>query len=217
MSSADPGTTSSTLLSKLQDWRDGIAWKRFQDQYDPYLKRCCARIGLDESTANDICQETWLEVAKRIRAFEYDPRKGKFRGWLWMICRNKALDHFRSRDAKIGFSFDDRDEIAAQTSAGHPAPENTPALGPEPDDDDAESRFLWLREAREIQEAVQQRIDPKTWEAFWLFGVLCWTVHEVIEFVPIAPTSVYAARTRVLQHLRDEARRRGLPVSDEPV
>ena len=65
-------------------------------------------------------------------------------------------------------------------------------------------------QADEIQAAVRLRIQPHTWEAFWLVGVQFWTVEETAKHLEMSNASVFKAKARVIKMLRDEARRRML-------
>ena len=73
------------------------------------------------------------------------------------------------------------------------------------------TRFLsdQCREAEAIQAIVKGRVDPRTWEAFWLVGVLLWTVEETAEHLQMSRVSVYKAKQRVLKGLQTEARKQG--------
>jgi RNA polymerase sigma factor (sigma-70 family) len=108
MSHPDVGTTNPSKLRILSDWGNHSAWVEFQSRYDPHLRRCCARLGLTGEAADEVCQETWIEVAKRLKSFVYDPR-GTFRGWLWRVCHHEALDLLDRRKSEQAYSLDERD------------------------------------------------------------------------------------------------------------
>ena len=91
-------------------------------------------LGLYGDSADDVCQETWIEVAKRIRSFVYDTR-GTFRGWLWKVCHHEErrifLNGGRPR-ARSGWSSGtsasgsdrnsvDLDELTEERRASSPA------------------------------------------------------------------------------------------------
>ena len=84
-------TTSPTLLSRVRDPADTAAWREFDSRYGELVLRYCRRRGLQYSDAEDVRQMVMLKVSKALRDFKYDPRRGRFRGFLWRIVRNENL------------------------------------------------------------------------------------------------------------------------------
>jgi RNA polymerase sigma-70 factor (ECF subfamily) len=69
---------------------------RHQDRLFRYLLRLLG----DEAVAEDVFQQTWVQVAERIG--RYDPSRS-FGPWLFAVARNLALDHLRRRQpASLG-------------------------------------------------------------------------------------------------------------------
>jgi DNA-directed RNA polymerase specialized sigma24 family protein len=63
------------------------------------------RSGLDESSAQDIVQETVISVARRIPGFQYDPERGSFKQWLLRITLQTQESPFQSaRSHERGYS-----------------------------------------------------------------------------------------------------------------
>jgi RNA polymerase sigma factor (sigma-70 family) len=183
MSHPDVGTTNPSKLRMLSDWGNHSAWVEFQSRYDPHLRRCCTRLGLTGEAADDACQETWIEVAKRLKSFVYDPR-GSFRGWLWRVYHHEALDLLERKRSEQAYSLDERDEyvLLARHSADFEvfteAGEDRPIA---PCDDASRGLARLFREAEEIQAAVRRRVEPHTWDAFWLVKVALWSVDETAQ------------------------------------
>ena len=63
---------------------------RHQDRLFRYLLRLAG----DEVVAEDLFQQTWLQVAERIGRYD---RARPFTPWLFAVARNLALDHLRRR------------------------------------------------------------------------------------------------------------------------
>ncbi len=84
-------TTSPTLLSRVRDPSDTAAWREFDSRYGELVLRYCRRRGLQHSDAEDVRQMVMLKVSKALRDFKYDPRRGRFRGFMWRITRNENL------------------------------------------------------------------------------------------------------------------------------
>ena len=90
MSQADAPATSLTLLDCLgrpADDREGrTAWGEFAVRYERTIRTWCRRWGAQESDADDLIQQLLLGIRETIRG--YDPRKGRFRAWFWVVTRN---------------------------------------------------------------------------------------------------------------------------------
>jgi RNA polymerase sigma-70 factor, ECF subfamily len=71
---------------------DGLTglMSRHQDRLFRYLRRLVG----DETIAEDLFQQTWLQVAKRISRYD---RTRPFGPWLFAVARHLAYDHLRTR------------------------------------------------------------------------------------------------------------------------
>ncbi len=103
----DAGTTNPTLLNRLCDWRDHEAWVDFVTRYDPVIRLSCRRYRLDAETTDELCQRVWIDLARRMRTFRYDPGK-TFRGWLRRLCQSRAIDLLRKKKADAVQSLEDQ-------------------------------------------------------------------------------------------------------------
>jgi RNA polymerase sigma factor (sigma-70 family) len=159
MKQKEGSTTSPALLKRVADWRDHPAWCDFCASYDPLIHSWCGGYGLDGSTLEDLCQEIWVELADRMRTYQYDPGK-TFRGWLRKLCNSRALDLIRRRRTRSVRSLADQpaDSLSLLLAVEATASEEHEAL-------DSDRRIL-LRQAAQVQLNVQQRVDPRTWQAF---------------------------------------------------
>ena len=194
--------TSPTLLNKVADWQDHPAWVSFRGRYNPLLRRWCHGYGLDDDSIDEVCQRIWIELADRMRTFQYDPNR-TFRGWLRRVCDSRVIDFLRQRQAVTFLRLGDRDgEQEAVTRA---------ALIDLAEDDQLEGaagllrRFV-LGEAEKVQGAVRAKVKPHTWDAFWLVAVCDWTVDRTARALGMTHTAVYAASERVARMLRDEGK-----------
>jgi RNA polymerase sigma-70 factor, ECF subfamily len=75
---------------------DQAAWRTLYDgayaELWAYVAWRCAGLG---DLAEEITQETWLVAVRRIGDFE--PRQGRFQGWLRGIAAHVLHNHFRTR------------------------------------------------------------------------------------------------------------------------
>ena len=89
----------------------------FATLYEQFSRRTLRLINglLKSDEAQDLNQEVWLTVYKRIASLEDTLR---FRTWLFQITRNRALDHFR-RTKRLDEFYDilnsDSEEVTADT------------------------------------------------------------------------------------------------------
>src|SRR4051812_46686272 len=94
-STNDSMPTRRTLLSRLRDLDDHESWRTFFDLYWRLLYNVARKSGLDDSSAQEVVQETVIGVAQKMPEFRYDPTRGTFRQWLLRITRRRIIDHLR--------------------------------------------------------------------------------------------------------------------------
>src|SRR5438876_831240 len=94
--SAAPITRPSLLL-RLRDVEDCESWREFVQLYTPLIFSHCTRYGLQEADAADVAQEVMRVAAEVMPEFQYDPHRGKFRGWLLQTTRNRLHKFFARR------------------------------------------------------------------------------------------------------------------------
>ena len=193
----DAGTTNPTLLNRLGDWRDHEAWVDFVTRYDPVIRLSCRRYRLDAENTDELSQRVWIDLARRMRTFRYDPGK-TFRGWLRRLCQSRAIDLLRKMNADAVLSLDDQPvESLLQEALLRSRPKKTLRGTPAP-------APTW---PIEVQDAVRRRVDERTWQVFWNVAVLGQSVREASEAAGISYYAAFAAQKRVRQMLRDEGQR----------
>jgi RNA polymerase sigma-70 factor (ECF subfamily) len=194
----DDSRTSTTLLDKVANWRDDPAWARFLDKYDPLLRRWCREYGLDDDSVDEVCQRVWIELANRMKTFQYDPSR-TFRGWLRRLCESRVIDFLRQRRTATLLGLDERTG-ECETHARGASVESD-----ETDEGDGDPfRLQLLSEGEKVQASVKAKVKPSTWDAFWLVAVCDWTVEKTANELAMTRTAVYAARGRVAGMLCDE-------------
>lgn len=203
MTRVEEGSTRPSLLSEVSDWRNDRAWVSFHDRYDPLLRRWCRVRGLDEDSADEVCQRVWIELADRMRTFRYDPT-GAFRGWLRRLCDSRVIDFLRQRRAgTVLVGLDERDDLVGR-GAVRGEMSIDPFDGDRGEGDEDRPRLVLLDEAGRVQATVRRKVQPRTWEAFWLVAVRDWSVQDTAEALGMTRIAVYAATARVAKMLGDE-------------
>ena len=96
-------TTRSSLLERLRDPSDEIAWREFDELYSPLMRSYARARGLDDDDASEVASESMALLIQKMPNFEYDRKKGKFRGLLRRIVNNKITDKQRRKPVQDGF------------------------------------------------------------------------------------------------------------------
>lgn len=186
----DPLHTRPTLLLRIRNSADDLAWREFVDLYTPLVYNfACAR-GLSPADAADVVQETLRSVALAIGNFDYDPALGTFRSWLYTVARSKLNNHFRTR---------------ARNPAGSARTTIIRMVEEHPDPADAEEQWELAYRQRVFHwaaEKIQHEFQSKTWEAFWRVAVEHQTASTVASDLDISVGALYVAKSRVIARLR---------------
>jgi len=101
----EPGTdsllpTRQSLLSRLRDWKDQDGWREFFDLYWRLIYRVARQAGLDDATAQEVVQNTFIYLTRRMPKFRYDPARGSFKAWLRRVTRSRISVFRRRAEAK---------------------------------------------------------------------------------------------------------------------
>jgi RNA polymerase sigma factor (sigma-70 family) len=182
----DAPDTRASLLLRLQQPEDELAWQEFVEIYQPLLERLAICYGLQAADAQDVAQDVLTKVAKAVPEWEHDPARGTFRGWLTRVTRNLTIEQFRARSRR---------------------PRTNPESGQlEQFDRDADSIFQ-LEEQRELfgwaARKARDQFAPATWQAFWLTAVEQQLPAAVAEQLGLSAGAVYIARSRVMARMRE--------------
>ena len=190
--SKDPYQTSASMLLRLR--ADGtldrqIGWNDFSKMYGSVIAGFARNAGAKPQEVDDILQEVMLGFFKQSRVFEYDPAKGRFRGYLKRITLNAIRDRYRRKRPSVGL------------------PESY-----DPPERESELNAAWDREwtehlLRRALEKVKINIQPKTLDAFERYGVRGEPVASVAKDLDMSEASIRHAKMRVLDQLREEIAR----------
>lgn len=176
---SEPVTRPSMLL-RLRNYHDATAWQAFADVYGRLVYRYCRRRGLQEADAVDVMQEVLVQVSRSIPRFEYHPQRGKFRGWLATVTRNK-LNRFWKRD----------------TTTSQLVPQDAPVTSDMVWDDEYHQLLLMA-----AIERTKPSFEPLTWQAFELVWFEQLDAAEAARRLQLPIERVYVAKSRVLKRLQ---------------
>jgi RNA polymerase sigma-70 factor (ECF subfamily) len=187
--------TRGSLLARLGDPQDRAAWQEFVKLYGGLVYGFVRQRGLQDADAADLTQEVFLAVAQRMGRWQYDPRQGTFRGWLFGLIRHKLARFLQHR---AGQPVGSGDSNAQQALAQQPGP-------------DGDLEAAWEREFQQhlfrlAAERVRDRFAPTTWQAFWQTAVEGKSGQETAAGLGMSVGAVYVARSRVLARIAEEVR-----------
>lgn len=184
--------TRVSLLLRIRDPHDGLAWGEFVRLYAPLLHAYGMNHGLQDADAADLAQDTLRNVLRAAPEFVYDPARGSFRGWLFAVARNEVRRFAHRRSRQVAGAGDS--DVRAMLDE-HPDRE------PDPVEWDHEYRLNLFRWAAE---RVRVEFRQNTWQAFWRTAVGGEEAGAVAAELGLTVGAVYIARSRVTARIRKE-------------
>lgn len=93
------------------------------DRHSPLLFALVRRIVGQSGEAEDVLQETWVQVWERAKSFRAE--RGSVEAWLITIARSRALDRLRRRRVRLDAEATLRDQASdrSEVSVGHEPPD----------------------------------------------------------------------------------------------
>lgn len=186
--------TSLSLLDRACRGSESESWERLASIYTPLLQGWLRKFELQDADVDDLLQDVLLAVSRELHQFQHSGRTGAFRSWLRTILTHRLQNFWRSRkyrpSAKGGSSLLDQ-------------------LRDLEDENSATSR-IWNAEhdqhvLAQMLEQIGPRFEGNTWEAFHRQMYGGESADAVAEALGMRVHAVYAAKSRVLRALRQEA------------
>jgi RNA polymerase sigma factor (sigma-70 family) len=192
--------TRRSLLIRVRNLGDNRSWREFDGIYRPLILGYLRSMGLKEHDAHDLTQEVLRRLTDILPTFDLEPRKGRFRTFLWKLTYNTLVDSARRRKVR-----DRAEEEWVRRFS---------------EDDESESRKLeeaWtIQHRKRILEVVLPRVrattSPRAWACFEARLVHRRPAAEIAARRGISANAVYVYASRVLQ----EVRRRCAEIEGEP-
>ncbi len=151
---------------------------------DEAIRRVGAIHAMPPGDLDDFAQDAWLAVLKALENGGYDPRRGRWKDWLFIVARNRAMTFFRRRWQSERSVVQVPLELLESRLCEDPS---------------------WLLDRRCNVEAVrgaldalQQRTSPMTYAVFYLRQMKQLGVEEVAEALSLTreQVRVYDHRAR---------------------
>jgi len=169
------------------------AFERIFETHAGFVWRSLARLGIADRDLEDVCQEVFVVVLRRLSSFEH---RSSLRTWIYGICRGTAANH-RNRAAHAR-------EVPAQDVidvAGGAA------------SDAAAFDALAAGQSRALREALLMRLPEEQREVLVLYEIEELTMREIAQALECSQNTaysrLYAAREAVaaaLKRLRAQRR-----------
>lgn len=179
--------TRASIFMKLK--ADGtqdreLGWAEFADKYSRVIAGFARNAGLPAQEADDVLQDVLLGFFRVSDRFEYDPGKGRFRGYLKRVTLNAIRARHRRKRPTTGY-----DE-----SIDPPV--------------DSELDTAWDRQWTEqlLQRAMSEarmEVEDRTWKAFELYGVRGVPAEEVAKETEMTPAAIRHAKMRLTRRVRE--------------
>ena len=189
--------TRQSLLSRLKNPDDQESWKVFFDTYSKLVYSVAAKSGLDHSEAEEVVQETFVTLAKKMPEFKYDPAIGSFRSWLLHTTGFKVKDQLRKRK---------RRNLAPQTKTTE---RRTRTIERIPDPASLDVNTIFESEWREQMferavERLKERVPASQFQIFDLYVIKKWPVRKVATTLGISAGRIYLVKHRLAQIVKQE-------------
>jgi RNA polymerase sigma-70 factor (ECF subfamily) len=192
--------TRRSLLSRLKDWDDQESWRDFFNTYWKLIYSAAIKAGLTDAEAQEVVQETIITVAKKMKAFKYDPSLGSFKGWLLNTTRWRIADQLRLRQ-----------QAAQPNERRAPATTSTDAIERIPGDAGIDLDAVWEEEwQKNLMDAALQRVkrqvSPQQYQLFDLYVFKNWPVRKIAKTFGVSASRVYLAKHRISRLLKKEVK-----------
>ena len=191
--------TRSSLIHRLKATINGESWQDFFNTYWELIFKVARRAGLSHADAQDVVQETIVKVHKSFDRFQYDRKRGSFKGWLRSVTRSRLAEHFKKQHKRLPLNqpFED--------STGNPTTEIIDPNG-------LELKKIWKEEWHKhiIHSALtrlKRVVSPKQFQIFKCYCIDEWTVSEINKALNVNAAQIYMAKQRVGKLFRQELER----------
>ncbi|HUN82661.1 MAG TPA: sigma-70 family RNA polymerase sigma factor [Phycisphaerae bacterium] len=179
-------TTRASLLLRIKDRRDDTAWRQFDEIYRPMLYHFALSRGLKDAEAEDVVQYCMAAVQEQIHAFDYDPTKGRFKGWLRTLVNNRIRNLLRGK----------HEQPAESGVFQRPADQETP---------EEEFDRLWMVEhLKHALRAVQAEVGDTAFQIFQLYVMEQQPVEEICSKLSVNANQVHKTKFRLTKKLAEK-------------
>lgn len=195
----DDKKTCPILLDRIQDLDDQDAWGEFFQFYWDLIIGWAKMNGCSDAMAQDVFQETIINLIRNLPEFEYDRKKGYFRSYLKTIVLRRVRDAFRREGKYVSELkvFDKDGEMLNNTSEDIPDLDNK-------NDIDMDKHWLQTVLSQALQRSYS-KVDYLTYKSFCLHVLEEMSVSEVADKIGVArERNIYEHKNRMLDIIKRE-------------
>jgi RNA polymerase sigma-70 factor (ECF subfamily) len=153
-------------------------------EHAPFAWRALRRLGIPESDVEDVCQEVFVVVHRKLREFE---GRSSLRTWIYGICARTASDYRRSARVRREIVTDEPPETAHEGG---------------------QQDAIAMRQARAALDKILDELDDDKRAVFVLYEIEELTMAEVAEALgcPLqtAYSRLHAARKIVEARVKEK-------------
>jgi len=182
-----PNTRQSLILQLKLSSND--AWSEFMQVYEHAIFRFCCSRGLQDADARDVTQDVFSALHARIDDWDTQSDRGSFRGWLFRVARNIAVDKIRERA---------RGPVGAGDATLSSLPKSKEKEATAFLYEYRSSLFHWA------SDQVRQEVQDVTWQCFWNTAVENQKANFVAQNLWVSVGTVYTAKCRVVARIREK-------------
>lgn len=180
--------SAPSLLKRLQQTGEQVAWERLVDLHSPLLYLWACRAGLQGPEAADLVTQVFDVVAEKLPEYRTES-PGGFRNWL------RRLAHLKRRELLLKRKV--------------PAGPGPAAALADPDKVPPGAETLWEGEYQgfilaRAAELCQPEFPANEWKACWGVAIENRPAADVARELGMTPAAVYVAESHVLRRLREE-------------
>ena len=184
-----PPETRHSLIVRLKDQRNNLAWTEFLCAYEPFLLRLVRKQGTPERHVADVSQQLLIAIAKSVEGWEPDGKSASFLRWLGCVARNVAIK-FMMRERKQITGQGGSDFLTVLEEA------IDSSVNGELQHQYQQELILWAAER------VRSEFRESSWRAFWETEVAGRSIAEVSKDLGVSVGSVYMSRSRIFARIR---------------
>lgn len=180
--------TTTRLLDALHETDNAPLWAQIDARYRPVIAALARRLGLNDSDAEEVAQQTLSEFVRAYGEGRYDRTKGRLSSWILGIAHHTTLRSLRStRYAAKGVGQTVLSEIP----------------------DESALRSIWTdeRDRAILAQAMgilrgESGVDDRTLLAFELVALRGVPATEAAAQSGMSVDQVYVAKSRIVKRLR---------------
>lgn len=179
-------TTNPTIFLRLRHTDAApreFAWAEFHERYAPIIAAFSRRLGLRQQDVDDVVQDVLVGFFSRSPSFQYDPGKGRFRGYLKMCTCHATQRRMHAQSKHQAKELNTLSEVAI----------------------DHLWEDIWEAELlrQTVNELRKEMGETKTFLAFERYVMFEEPANQVADALQIHLNSVYRAKEQMVRTLQE--------------